>query len=155
MVHSTRWVNEGPGTEMYRFETLKLDVSRLVATGIVGAILIMIVMQITNEIALPGELFENTGNIVLGFALLTVMIGFIAGAFRSLAFVQGKWPRRALIALGLVGFALPMMDIGDEGGLTLVDVYEVVLPGLLLAAILIVIPQAVVASVRRLRLVFR
>ena len=136
---------------MYRFETLKSDFPWILGVGIVGAILMMFVMQLADEIALPAELLENPGNIFLGFALITVMIGFIAGALRSLAFVEGKWWRRSLIALGLVGFALPMMDIGDEGGVTLIDVYEVILPGFLLAALLIAIPQLVYAGVRWLR----
>ena len=137
---------------MYRFETLKSDFPWILGVGIVGAILVMAVMQLADEIALPGELLENPGNIVLGFALIAVMIGFIAGTLRSQAFVDGKWLRRTLVALGLVGFALPMIDIGDEGGLTLGDIYEVILPGFLLAALLIAVPQLVYAGVRRLRI---
>ena len=136
---------------MYRFETLKKDFGWLLAAGIVGAILIMSVMQVTGEIALPGELIDNAGNTVLGFALIAAMIAFIVGALRSLLFVSGKWSRRSLIALGVLGFAVPMMDIGDEGGFTLIDVYEVILPSFLLAALLIAIPQLLYAGARGLR----
>ncbi len=136
---------------MYRIYSLKRDFRWLLAIGVTGAVGMMFVFQRTNEIALPGDLQEKPGEIVLGFVLITVMIGFIAGALRSLPFVASRWGRRTLIVLGLIGFALPMMDIGDEGGLTLVDVYEVLLPSFLLAALLIALPQLVYAGVGRIR----
>ena len=137
---------------MYRLEYLKKDFFWLSGAGLAGAVLMMIVFQLAGEISLPGELREKPGEIALGFALVTVMIAFIAGAFRSVAFVAGRWSRRWLIALGVAGFALPMIDIGDEGGFTLVDIYECILPGFLLAALLMAIPQLIYAGIRRLRL---
>ena len=136
---------------MYRFQTLKKDFPWLLAIGIVGAVLMMIVLQLAGEIALPGEFREKPGEILTGFLLIVVMIGFIAGALRSVPFIVSNWGRRILIGLGLVGFALPMIDIGDEGGLTLVDIYEAILPGFLLAALLIAIPQLMYAGARTLR----
>ncbi len=68
---------------MYRFETLKSDFPSLLAVGVVSAVAILVVLQLTDEIALPGEFREKPGEFVSCFALITVMIGFIAGAFRS------------------------------------------------------------------------
>ena len=146
-----RRVDQQTRAKMYNFETLKRDFRWLLPAGIVGALLIMSVMQVTGEIALPGELFEKPIDIVSGFLLLTVMIGFIAEALRSVTFVVSKWGRRTLVSLGVIGFAVPMVDIGGEGGVTLMDIYEVILPGFLLAALLIAIPQLLVAVARRIR----
>ncbi len=139
---------------MYEFERLKRDFRWLLAVSIAGTLAMLAVFHATGEITLPGELLEKPGEMVSGILLIVVMIGFIAGAFRSVAFVTGKWSRRWLIVLGLAGFALPMIDIGDDGGLTLVDVYEVILPSFLLAALLIAVPQLLFSGVQLLKRAF-
>ena len=139
---------------MYKFENLKKDFRWLLPLSIAGTAAMLAVFQATGEISLPADLSEKPGEMISGVLLLLVMISFIAGPFRSLAFVTGKWSRRFLIALGVVGFALPMIDIGEEGGLTLVDVYEVILPSFLLAALLIAVPQLLGAGARMLKRAF-